>query len=132
MRLRGRIRRLKQKAASDSVILKLTDGSTHIFDAMEAYKDMFLTHMGLYKGEAHPSEILDAVRAATPESRAAFEAQYGPIEMVVHIVAAENEGGWVEEQRLLLDGTVDTARFEGGSEEVLRIRQDAQQRGAVW
>jgi hypothetical protein len=37
------------------------------------------------------------MRAATPESRAAFEDEYGSIEMVGHIIAADYQGGWVEE-----------------------------------
>jgi hypothetical protein len=75
---------------------------------------------------------LDAVRAATPESRAAFEAEYGSIEMVNHVIAADYQGGWVEEYRLLLDGTVELTRHEGGSEEALRIRQEAKQRGPAF
>jgi hypothetical protein len=34
-----------------------------------------------------------AVRAATKESRAAFEDEYGSIEMVGHIIAADYQGG---------------------------------------
>ena len=48
-----------------------------------------------------------------------------------HVIAADYQGGWVEEYQLLKDGTVETTRFEGGSEEALRIRQEAQQRGAA-
>jgi hypothetical protein len=70
-----------------------------------------------------------AVRAATKESRAAFEDEYGSIEMVGHIIAADYQGGWVEEHRLLEDGTVETTHYEGGSEEAERMRQEARQRG---
>jgi|SRR5215216_902364 len=132
MGLKGRLQRLEREATREGVVLHLRDGGLRVFDQMEVAKEMFLTQMELFRGEVRPSEVLDAVRAATKESRAAFEAEHGSIEMVVHIVASDYEGGWVEEQRLLLDGTVETARFEGGSEEALRIRQDAQQRGAAW
>jgi hypothetical protein len=98
---------------------------------MEVAAEMFLAKMDLFRGEAHPSEVLDAVRSATPESRAAFEEEHGSIEIVNHVIAADYQGGWVEEYRLLKDGTVETTRFEGGSEEALRIRQEAQQRGAA-
>jgi hypothetical protein len=64
-----------------------------------------------------------------PESRAAFEQEHGSIEMVGHIIAADYQGGWVEELRLLEDGRVETTHYEGGSEEALRIRQEARQRG---
>jgi hypothetical protein len=32
---------------------------------------------------------------------------------VNHVIAADYQGGWVEEYRLLKDGTVETTRFEG-------------------
>jgi hypothetical protein len=91
---------------------------------------MFLTRTDLLaRGESRSSEVLDAVRAATPESRRAFEEEYGTIDMVGHIVAGNHEGGWVDEYRLLEDGTVETSHYEGGSEEAERIRQEAAQRG---
>jgi hypothetical protein len=73
----------------------------------------------------------EPIRAASKESRAAFEAEHGSIEMVNHVIAADYQGGWVEEYRLLEDGTAKITRFEGGSEEALRIRQEVQQRGAA-
>jgi hypothetical protein len=88
---------------------------------------MFLTQMDLMLGKARPSEVLDAVRGATPESRAAFEQDHGNIEMVDHIIAADYQGGWVNEHRLLEDGRVQTTHYEGGSEEAERIRQEARQ-----
>ena len=129
MALKGRLRRLEQQARSEGVILRLRDGGLRVFDQMEVAKEMFLTQTALMLGEAHPSEVLDAVRAATPESRAAFEEEHGSIEMVGHIIAADYQGGWVDEHRLLEDGTVETIHYEGGSEEALRIRQEARQRG---
>ena len=130
-RFRGRLRRLEQQARSEGVILRLRDGGLRVFDKMEVFGEMFLCQMDLMSGKARPSEVLDAVRAATPESRAAFEQEYGSIEMVGRIIAGDYQGGWVDEHRLLEDGTVETTHYEGDSEEALRIRQEAQQRGAA-
>src|SRR5215218_10512404 len=127
-RFRGRLRRLERGAQSESVILRLRDGGLRVFDQMEVAKEMFLTQMDLMLGKARPSEVLDAVRAATPESRAAFEEEHGSIEMVGHIIAGSYEGAWVREHRLLEDGTVETTHYEGGSEEAERIRHEARQR----
>jgi hypothetical protein len=132
MVLKGRLRRLEREAKSEGVILRLRDGSIRVFDRMEVAKEMFLTQMDLMLGKARPSEVLAAVRAATPESRAAFEEEHGSIEMVGHIIAAADEGGWVDEYRLLEDGTVETIRYEGESEEAERIRQEARQRGPAF
>jgi hypothetical protein len=128
-RLRRRLRRLEQGAQSEGVILRLRDGGLRVFDRMEVAKEMFLTQMDLMRGKARSSEVLDAVREATPESRAAFEEEHGSIEMVGRIIAADYQGGWVDEHRLLEDGTVETIHYEGGSEEAERIRQEARQRG---
>jgi hypothetical protein len=131
MGLKGRLQRLRREAAKEGVVLHLRDGGLRVFDRMEVFQEMFLAQMDLFSGKARPSEVLDAVRGATPESRAAFEREHGSIEMVGQIVAADYQGGWVEEHRLLFDGTVESTRYEGGSEEALRIRQEAQQRGTV-
>ena len=125
MGLRDQLRRLKQEAQKDRVVLKLRDGGVRVFDQMEVSKEMFLTQMDMMLGKGRPSEVLDAVRTATPESRAAFEEEYGSIEMVGHIIAADYQGGWVDEHRLLEDGTVETIHYEGGSEEAERIREEA-------
>jgi hypothetical protein len=132
MALNGRLRRLEQAAQSEGVILRLRDGGLRVFDQMEVWKEMFLTQTALMLGEAHPSEVLDAVRAATPESRAAFEEEHGSIEMFGHIIAADYQGGWVDEHRLLEDGTVETIHYERGSEEAERIRQEAKQGGPAF
>src|SRR5215210_7987717 len=127
---RGRLRRLEREAKSEGVILKLRNGDIKVFSGLDVFEEMFLCRTDLLvRGESRSSEVLDAVRAATPESRAAFEDEYGSIEMVGHIVAGEQQGGWVDEYRLLEDGTVETAHYEGGSEEALRIRQEAKQGG---
>jgi hypothetical protein len=133
MALKGRLRRLEREAQSEGVILRLRDGSLRVFDRMEVAKEMFLTKTGLLvRGESRSSEVLAAVRNATPESRAAFEQEHGSIEMVGHIIAADYKGGWVDEYRLLEDGTVETIHYEGGSEEAERIRQEARQGGATF
>ena len=132
MGLKNQLKRLEREAQKDMVVLKLQDGGVRVFEDMEVFKELFLTQMDLMKGEARSSEVLDAVRAATPESRAAFEKQYRPIEMVGHIIAADYQGGWVDEHRLLEDGTVETTHHEGGSEEAERIRQEAQQQGPAF
>jgi hypothetical protein len=128
---KGRLRRLERSAQTEGVILRLRDGSIRVFDDTEVFQEMFLTRTYLFMGEARPSEVLDAVRAATPESRAAFEEEYGEIEMVGHVVAPNYQGGWVEEYRLLEDATVKIARFEGDSEEALQIRQKILQGGPL-
>jgi hypothetical protein len=132
MGLKDRLRRLELGARSEGVILRLRDGSLRVFDQMEVAKEMFLTQMDLMRGKARPSEVLDAVRAATPESRAAFEEEHGSIEMVGHIIAADYQGGWVDEHRLLEDGIVETIHHEGGSEEAEKIRQEARQGGPAF
>jgi hypothetical protein len=129
MGLRGRLRRLTREAEKDLVVLKLRDGSTRIFEDNYIFGEMFLTGYDLFRGKVRPSEVLDAVRQATPESRAAFEAEYGSIEMRARILAAPADGGWVDEHRLLEDGTVQSTHHEGGSEEAERIRQEIQQQG---
>ena|SRR5215212_6869908 len=103
-----------------------------VFSDQEVFSEMFLCRTDLFFGKARFSEVLDAVRAATKESRAAFEDEYGSIEMVAHIIAPNYQGGWVEENRLLEDGTVETIQHEGGSEEAERIRQEAAQRGPAF
>ncbi len=67
---------------------------------MTVWRQMFLARTNLACGRPiKHSEVLEAVRAATPESRATFGAQYGEIAMEVHIFAADYQGGWVERLR---------------------------------
>jgi len=130
---RGRLRRLEREAQSEGVILRLRDGGIRVFSDNEVFTEMFLCRTDLLiRGESRSSEVLDAVRAATPESRRAFEEEYGSIEMVGHIVAGDHEGGWVDEYRLLEDGTVETAHYDGGSEEAERIHREAKQGGPAF
>jgi hypothetical protein len=72
-------------------------------------------------------EVLDAVRNATPQSRAEFEERFGPISFSVHIIAADYQGGWVKVRNLLEDGTVEEIFHEGGSEEALRLRRECRE-----
>jgi hypothetical protein len=130
--LRDQLRRLKREAQKDKVVLRLRDGGVRVFSELEVFKEMFLCRTDLFRGEARPSEVLDAVRAATPESRAAFEEEYGSIEMVNHVIAPDYQGGWVDEYRLLEDGTVKITRFEGDSEEPLQILEEARRQGPAF
>ena len=130
---RGKLKRLEREAKSEGVILRLRNGDIKVFSDLDVFGEMFLAKTDLLvRGESRSSEVLDAVRAATPESRAAFEEEYGSIEMVGHIVAGDHQGGWVDEYRLLEDGTVETIHYEGGSEEAERIRREAKQRPSAF
>ena len=127
MGLRDQLRRLKRVAQKDRVVLRLRGGGVRIFSDLEVFTEMFLCRTDLFMGEARSSEVLDAVRAATPGSRAAFEQEHGSIEIVGHVIAADYQGGWVDEYRLLEDGTLETTHYEGGSEEAERIWQETRQ-----
>jgi hypothetical protein len=125
--VRGRLRRLAREAKEGAVLLHQRDGSVRGFDAMEVDMEMFMARYELFMGNSYQSEVLEAVRGATPESKAAFEEQFGEISFEAKIIAAEYEGGWVEVYTLLEDGTVERVYHEGGSEEAERIRQEARQ-----
>src|SRR5918997_5755881 len=120
--LKGRMRRAQQEAKSEGVVIELRDGTRKVFSDQDVWAEMFLTRMDLFKGESKRSEVLEAVRAATPESRASFVAEYGSIVMEVKVVAADYQGGWAEVFTLLEDGTVKKVRHEGGTPEVEAIR----------
>ena len=132
MGLRRRISKLTREAEEGAVLLRLRDGSTRVFDDLTCWKEMFLARFSLFKGEAHQSEVLDAVRAATPESRAAFEAEYGSIELEAQIIAADYQGGWVDVLRLEEDGTVTKVHHPGDTEEARRLREEARQQGPAF
>jgi hypothetical protein len=127
MALRDQLRRLQRDVRGAAVLIRLRDGTTQIFSDQEAYAEMFLCQLDLFSGEARPSEVLDAVRNATPESRREFEEEYGPITMTSTILASVEDGGWAEVFTLLEDGTVERVCHEGGSEEAERLRLEAQQ-----
>jgi hypothetical protein len=82
--------------------------------------------------QARSSPVLEAVRQATPESRAAFEAQYGTIPPELQIVASVEQGGWVEVLKLEEDGTVTKVRHEGGTPEAERLREEARNQGPAF
>jgi hypothetical protein len=113
MALKGRAERLIRQATKDMARIDLRDGTTRVFDDMEVFKEMFLVQTELFRGRTRPSEILEAARAATPESREAFEEEYGPICKVARVIAADYQGGWVDEYKLFEDGTVEKTHHEG-------------------
>jgi hypothetical protein len=91
MGLRGRIKKLTQQAEEGAVLIRLKDGSTRVFSVMDVQKEMFLAKCDLACEEARQSPVLEAVRAATPESRAAFEAQFRTITPELHNVASSEQ-----------------------------------------
>jgi hypothetical protein len=123
--LKGRLKRVQQEAEAEGVVVVLRDGGRRVFTDNQVWSEMFLAKTDLISEKSRPSEVLDAVRQATPESRCAFEAEYGTITPELHIVAGSHEGGWVEVIKLEEDGTVSMQRHEGGSEEAERIQQEA-------
>src|SRR5919112_1861700 len=132
MSLKGRLRRLAKEAEGDGIMLRLKDGTTQVFDAMEIRAQMSLAQMNLLMDEPVESLVLDAVRRATPESRRSFEERFGSITMAGHIIAADYQGGWVKVYELLEDGTVEKTFHEGGSEEAIRIiKEETKQGGAA-
>jgi hypothetical protein len=132
MGLKGRVNKLTRQAEEGAVLIKLRDGTTKVFDDLTCFKEMFLAHYNLFGGEATKSEVLEAVRAATPESRAKFEAAYGSVEMEARIIAGDYQGGWVEIYRLEEDGTVTKVRHEGGTPEAERLREEAKRVGPAF
>jgi hypothetical protein len=130
MSLKGRLRRLAREAEGDGIVLRLKDGTTRVFDAMEVRKQMYLAQMDLFRDMSRIDyEVLEAVRGATPESRRDFEVRFGPITMSSAVISGSE--GWVEVYALLEDGTVEKTFHEGGSEEALRIREGVKQGGAA-
>jgi hypothetical protein len=123
--IRGRVRRAQQEAQAEGVVIELRDGSRKVFADMHVRSEMFLVRMDLFNGESKPSEVLEAVRAATPESRRAFEREYGEIAMEAKIVAADYQGAWCEVYRLTESGEVEKTRHEGHTEEARRLREEA-------
>jgi hypothetical protein len=126
MRLTDQLRRLKRDVQQGMVLIKLGDGGTRVFDDMECWKEMFLAQYHLIMGEAYDSRVLTAVRNATPESRRAFEEQYGEIVMEAQIICPVVDGGWVDVYTLTEEGHVEKVRHEGDSEEAERLRLAAQ------
>src|SRR5215207_8208719 len=117
MALRDRLRRLQAKAEEGGVLLYQVDGSVRVFEVMEVQAQMYLALRDLLRDTARDSEVLEAVRNATPESRAAFEERFGPIRIVTYIITAKSQGGQVEMKVLTEDSEVLRVLYEGDSEE---------------
>ena len=122
MSLKQRLKRLRAKAEDGGVLIYQRDGSVKVFDAMTVTSQMFLTRMNLWTDDATASEVLEAVRSATPESRREFEERFGPIVMTNYVIASPANGSWVEEKKLTEEGTVESTRYDGDSEEAKLIR----------
>jgi hypothetical protein len=123
MSFKQRLRRLRAKAEDGAVVVHQRDGSLRRFEVMHVYAEMFMAGMDLLRDGARESDVLEAVRGATPESRAAFEERFGPIRKVTHIITPEDRGGQVEQKVLTEDGRVERVLYEGGSEEAERVRE---------
>ena len=132
MALRNRLRRLQKEVEQDGVLIRQRDGTVKVFGTMQVYAEMFLASVDLFRKPSVDSEVLAAVRNATPESRASFEARFGPIEMTGHVIASGPEGGWVKVYALKEDGTVIETYHEGGSAEAERVRQEARRGAEPW
>jgi hypothetical protein len=129
MGIRGRIKKLTREAEADAIVLRLRDGSTRAFDRLTVQKEMYLTRVDLACDRPiKHSEVLEAVRNATPESRAAFEAEHGTITPETAIIASPESGGWVEVYRLEEDGTVTKVHHPGDTDEAKKIREEARRR----
>ena len=125
MGLKDRLRRLEREAEEDGIVIRLQDGTVRVFDPTVVAVEMFAARMSLMRGIPRASEVLDAVRRATPESWAAFEERCGSIVMGINIIAPEDEGGWVETRTLTETGEIERVFYEGGSAEAERIRRQA-------
>ena len=119
MAVRDRLRRLRAKAEEGGVVIRQRDGSLRVFDVLEVHKEMFLAKTGLLRDNARESEILVAVRNATPKSRREFEEKFGPIAFTEYIIGAD----WVEAKTLTQDGRVERVLYEGDSEEAALVRE---------
>jgi hypothetical protein len=117
--IRGRLRRLQAKAEEGGVVIRQRDGTLKAFEVMHVQAEMFLAKMDLLRDTARDSEVLDAVRNATPESRREFEERFGPIAFTEYVIGAD----WVEAKTLTEDGEVERIVYEGGSEEAALVRE---------
>jgi len=126
MALRDRLLRLKAKAEQGGVLIYQRDGSVRVFEVMEVQAQMFLAQCDLWKDTATDSEVVRAVRSATPESRREFENRFGSIVMTNYVIGSVERGGWVEAKTLTEDGRVERVRYEGGSPEATIVREAVQ------
>ena len=125
MGIRDRLRRLQAKADEVGIMLYQRDGTVRRFGVMEAHAAMFLARTELLKNISAESAVMDAVRNATPESRAAFEERFGPIAFTEYIITPKSRGGQVEARTLTEDGRVERVLYEGDSEEATLVREGA-------
>ena len=123
MGLRDRLRRLRQKAEEGGVLIRQRDGGVKVFEVMHVQAEMFLAQMELLRDTARQSEVLDAVRNATPESRAEFEERFGAIAFTEYIIGSSSNGGWVEAKTLTEDGHVERVLYDGDSAEAGLVRE---------
>ncbi len=128
MALKDRMKRLRREAQEGAVLLYQSDGTLKTFDTMTAWKEKYLAWVDLQVGRSlKPSKVFEAVRGATPESRAEFERRFGPIAMTTYVVENSLPGAWVKRRTLLEDGSVEEIFFEGDTEEAQRVLQEARQ-----
>jgi hypothetical protein len=123
MGIRDRLKRLQAKVEEGAVVVHLRDGSIKVFDALDVQKETFLARCDLLKDTARDSEVLDAVRTATPESRREFEERFGPIGFTEYIITPVSRGGQVEAKTLTEDGRVERVLYEGDSQEATLVRE---------
>ena len=97
-----------------------------VFETMTVFSDMFRTKVDLLQGIATDSEVVRAVRNATPESRREFEEKFGPISLAEYVIASPASGGWVDRYELTEDGRVLRVRYEGISAEANLVREGVQ------
>ncbi len=96
---------------------------------MEIQIQMFLANVDLFTKESVHNDVVDAVRRATPQSRAQFEERFGSITPTGHVISGEH--GWVDEYTLAETGEVKVVRFPAGSEEVERIRNEVRHKAQL-
>ena len=123
MGIRGRLRRLQAKAEEGGVVIRQRDGTLKAFEVMHVQAEMFMARMDLLRDTARDSDVLVAVRNATPESRREFEKRFGPISFTEYVIGSPENGGWVEAKILTEDGEVLRVRYEGDSEVAERVRE---------
>jgi hypothetical protein len=121
--IRDRLRRLQARVEETGILICQRDGSVKVFDTMDVHVALFRAKTDLLRDVATESEVLVAVRNATPESRAAFEERFGRIAFSEYIIASPSSGGWVEAKTLTEDGRVERVLYEGGSDEATLVRE---------
>ncbi len=70
---KGWVRRLEGRASGDSVSVPQVDGSVKTFAAEEFFLGLFVAQANAASGSFPEGDIADAVRNATPETRARLE-----------------------------------------------------------